>query len=588
MQNDSHYLAKLRHSCAHLLAAAVAKLWPDAQRAIGPSIENGFYYDFEFKQPISDKDLPKIEQVMQELVKTWDSFERLEAKTLTEAKKWVEGNPYKEELIDEFHKQGKKLTFYKSGDFIDLCRGGHVDNPAEELKHFKLLSLAGAYWRGDEKNKMLTRIYGTAFTTEKELKDYLWQIEEAKKRDHRLLAKQLDLYMIDDEVGQGLPIWLPKGAFVRHKIMEFAFNTYLSNGYQPVVGPHISSEALWSHSGHLGFYKENMYNSFGIENEQYRLKPMNCPIHVKIFKRKPHSYKDLPLRYTEMGTVYRYEKSGVLHGLTRVRGFTQDDAHIICSAEQLHDELVKALKLTFYILNTFGFNEFEMNVSVRDPKNKDKYAGSDEGWEMAERALIKALKAVNYANYVYDVGGAVFYGPKIDLKVKDSIGRQWQLSTIQIDFNLPSRFKMSYLDRDQKEKTPFMIHRALLGSLERFMGVYIEHTAGVFPLWLAPVQVMVLPVSNKQHAMGKQIFKKLTTAGIRTELDESSKTLSAKIRHSTLQKIPYLCIIGEREVKHSQGDELYVSLRTRDGSDLGEKSIYEFLKQIKEEIDNKR
>lgn len=588
-KQNKEQLEHLRHSAAHLLAAAVMELWPKAKRTIGPAIETGFYYDFDFgDEKISETDLPKIETKMHELVESWKLFSKEELSSEA-AKAEYKGNEYKLELISDLIKEGEKtLSFYRSGNYRDLCKGGHIKDPSQELRHFKLLSIAGAYWRGDEKNKMLTRIYGTAFFSEQELKDYLWQIEEAKKRDHRLLAKQLDLYMLDDEVGQGLPIWLPKGAFIRHKVMEFAFNTYLNSGYQPVVGPHISSEALWSHSGHLGFYKENMYNSFGIENEQYRLKPMNCPIHVKIFKRKPHSYRELPIRYTEMGTVYRYEKSGVLHGLTRVRGFTQDDAHIICTEDQLHNELVKALKLTLFILNTFGFKEFEMNVSVRDPDNKQKYAGSDEGWSMAEKTLIKALQAIDYNDYVYDVGGAVFYGPKIDLKVKDSIGRQWQLSTIQIDFNLPGRFKMTYLDKDGQEKIPFMIHRALLGSLERFMGVYIEHTGGAFPVWLSPVQVGIIPISDKYHDGAKKFEAQLAQAGVRVELDAESKPLGAKIRSFTLQKVPYLCIIGEKEITKSVGHDLFASVRTRDGKDLGMMSLSDFKKVILDEIDKKR
>jgi len=585
MEND--ILNKLRHTASHLLAAAVLELYDGSKNTIGPVIENGFYYDFDLKVPISEKDLEKIEKKMRQILKQWDKMEGRQI-TESEAKALYKNNPYKLELIDELVKAKKKIMVYQAGNFVDLCHGNHLAKPNKQLKYFKLLSVAGAYWRGDEKNKMLTRIYGTAFLTEKELKDYLWMAEEAKKRDHRLLAKQLDLYMLDDEVGQGLPVWLPKGAFIRHKVMEFAFNTYLERGYLPVVGPHISTESLWSHSGHLDFYKENMYNSFGIENERYRLKPMNCPVHVKIFNRKPHSYRELPIRYTEMGTVYRYEKSGVLHGLTRVRGFTQDDAHIICTPEQLHEELVNALKLTFYILNTFGFKEFELNVSVRDPKEKSKYAGTDKGWMMAEKALIKALKAVNYSDYIYDVGGAVFYGPKIDLKVKDSIGRKWQLSTIQIDFNLPSRFKMSYVDKNQKEQTPIMIHRALLGSLERFMGVYIEHTAGAFPLWLCPTQIAIIPVSEKFIDLACEIEKELKQAGFRTLIAKENKPLGARIREQSLQKIPYLCIIGAKEKKLNVKGERFVSVRTRENRDLGQQPLSKFIKALKAQIEKKK
>lgn len=578
-------LFALRHSAEHVLTQALISLYGKGKviMAMGPATEDGFYFDFEPADDlkISEADFPKIEKAMAKIIEANLPIKKAEI-TLKEARSLFAGNPYKQEWLDEIEGRGEKPTVYWSGDqFVDLCAGPHVPSTGA-VKAFKLLSVAGAYWHGDEKNKMLTRIYGTAFASKKKLDEYLYQLEEAKKRDHRLLGQKLELFMIDEEVGQGLILWLPKGAFVRHKAQEFAFNTYLERGYQPVVTPHIGSEALWRHSGHLDFYKENMYNSFGIEEEQYLLKPMNCPMHVRMYKFRPRSHKELPIRWTEMGTVYRYERSGVLHGLTRVRGFTQDDAHIICTPEQLHEELVEALKLTLYILETFGFKDFEMNLAVRDPENKAKYAGNDEGWEMAEQALRRALKVIGYENFVLDVGGAVFYGPKIDLKVADSIGRKWQLSTIQFDFNLPGRFAMKYIGEDGQEHEPFMIHRALLGSLERFMGVYIEHTTGAFPLWLSPVQVAVLPITDKVAAYGQGVAEQLKEAGVRVELDASDLTLSKKIRNWELQKVPYMLIVGEKEVQ-----EKTVTVRKR-----GEKSqenllIAKFLKRAKAEIEEK-
>lgn len=574
-------LEAMRHSVEHVLTQAMLKLYPGLKMAMGPATEDGFYFDFDFKGKISEDDFPKIEEEMRKIIKKDLPFKK-ENLTIEEARKLFKNNKYKQEWLDEIENKGEKATVYWTGDeFVDLCNGPHVASTGK-IGPFKLLSIAGAYWRGDEKNKMLARIYGTTFPTKKELDEHLRKLGEAKKRDHRALGQKLELFMFDNEVGQGLPLWLPKGAFVRHKIMEFAFNTYLERGYQPVVGPHIGSEALWKHSGHLDFYKELMYNSFGIDDEKYRLKPMNCPIHVKMYNLRPRSYKELPLRWTEMGTVYRYEKSGVLHGLTRVRGFTQDDAHIICRPDQLHDELVEALKLTLYILDSFGFEDFEMSLSVRDKKNKDKYAGADEGWEMAEKALVKALSAINYKKYTLDVGGAVFYGPKIDLKVADSIGRKWQLSTIQFDFNLPGRFKMKYIDKDGKEHEPFMIHRALLGSLERFVGIYIEHTTGEFPVWLAPVQTKILPVTERNIKYAKSMAEKLKKENIRVEVDERNETLPAKIRDAQIEKIPYMLIVGDKEEKSKK-----VAVRLRTEKDLGQMSLSKFIVRVKNKIETK-
>ncbi|MBU1292028.1 threonine--tRNA ligase [Patescibacteria group bacterium] len=584
----------LRHSTAHCMAMAVQKLFKGVKFAIGPNIENGFYYDFALPAKASAKagrdrsfspeDLPKIEKKMKELIKKDLQFKKREV-SLIEAKKIFKNQPYKLELIKDLQKEKiKKVTVYTLGDFIDLCKGPHIKTTKEiKFDAFKLTSLAGAYWKGSEDNKMLQRIYGTVFKTKKELDTYLKQQKEAEKRDHRTLGQRLELFMLDDEVGQGLPLWLPKGAFVRHKIMEFALNTYLEKGYELVSTPHIASESLWKHSGHLEFYKEGMYDSFGIEDEQYRLKPMNCPLQVKMYNSRPRSYRELPLRWTEMGTVYRYEKSGTLHGLTRVRGFTQDDAHIICSPDQLHKELTEALKLTLYILETFGFKDFEMNLSIRDPKNKKKFIGGDQGWKQAEGALKKAMASVGYKKYVLDVGGAVFYGPKIDVKVADSLGRQWQLSTIQFDFNLPGRFKMKYTDKDGLNKEPFMIHRAILGSLERFMGVYIEHVGGAFPVWLSPVQAQIIPVGQKFNKYGEKIKKQLQENNIRVELNDNDETLGKKIRNGQIQKIPYLLIVGEKEEKVDS-----IAVRDRTKGDLGLMKINKFIEKIKKEIEEKK
>jgi len=572
---------KIRHSLAHIMAGAVQEFYPKVKFGIGPEIENGFYYDFDFPTPISENEIQKIEKRMKKLIKQNLIFKKKNI-TKSEAKKIFENQTYKLELIKGL--PGKTVSTYQTGNFIDICKGPHIKSTKEiNLDAFKLTRLAGAYWKGDEKNKMLTRIYGLAFETKKELEQYLKTQEEAEKRDHRVLGQKLELFMFDDEVGQGLPLWLPKGALLRKLVMDFAFNTYLKRGYEPVSTPHIASVKLWRHSGHLDFYKESLYNSFGIEGEEYMLKPMNCPFHVQMYKNKRRSYKELPIRWTEMGTVYRYEKSGTLHGLTRVRGFTQDDAHIICTPEQLHKELLSALKLTLYILNAFGFKEFEMNLSVRDPKNKSKFIGKDSEWKKAETELKSVLKKIGYKNFVYDVGGAVFYGPKIDIKVNDSLGRPWQLSTIQFDFNLPSRFNMEYYGADGKKHTPFMIHRALLGSLERFIGVLIEHYGGAFPLWLSPIQIWVIPINSSHKKYAEEITKKLKEQGLRAEIKIESETISKKIRNGEIQKIPYLIVIGDKELKAKK-----VCVRQRGKRNIETISLTKFIKDTRIRIGNKK
>ncbi len=569
-------IEEIRHSLSHLLAAVILKKYPKTKLGIGPVIENGFYYDFLFTKPISDTELAGLEKEIKKLIKAELEFKGEEI-TPAQAEELFASQPFKLELAKEYAGEKKPLTIYRTGDvFTDLCQGGHVENTKEiNPDAFKLTHLAGAYWRGDEKNPMLTRIYGLAFKTQKELEHYLNILEEAKKRDHRLLGQKLGLFMFDDEAGQGLPLWLPRGAQLKYIIQNFALDTYLKNGYDLVSTPHIASTKLWSHSGHLDFYKESMYGSFKIENEEYLIKPMNCPLHIRMYFNQKRSYRDLPVRWTEMGTVYRYERSGTLHGLTRVRGFTQDDAHIFCTPEQLADEVSAALKLTLYMLKTFGFKDFEVNLSTRDPKNKEKFAGSDKNWEMAENTLKSVLKKSGFGDFIYDIGGAVFYGPKIDIKVADALGRKWQLSTIQFDFNLPSRFKMTYIGKDGKEHTPYMIHRALLGSLERFIGVLIEHYAGAFPFWLAPVQIMVLPISDKQNKYAQSVASQLKEKGLRVIIDDSNATIGKKIHEAEPQKFPYMIIVGATEEKNKT-----VNIRQHDRGTLGEMSLEDFLKSL--------
>lgn len=579
----------IRHSISHVVALATFEKFPKVKLGIGPTIENGFYYDFDLKE-ITDKDLAEIEGRTRELLGKGLKFKK-EIVAPGEAKKIFKDQPFKLELIDELKVQKKTITVYKTYEkspkeplFIDLCSGPHVKSTKEiDPQAFKLTTIAGAYWKGDEKNKMLQRIYGLAFSSKKELDEFLARQTEAEKRDHRKLGAELELFMISDEVGQGLPLFLPKGARLRHEIMTFALNTYLKNGYEMVTTPHIGSKKLWDRSGHTGFYKDSMYAPFGIEGEDYLLKPMNCPMHIQLYKNKTHSYRDLPIRWTEMGTVYRYERSGTLHGLTRVRGFTQDDAHIFCAPEQIENEIKKALKLTIYILGAFGFKELEVSLSIRDPKKKKDFIGADKDWAMAEKALKLALEEMGFKDFTYDVGGAAFYGPKIDIKVNDAIGRKWQLSTIQFDFNEPTRFDMTYIDDKGKEQRPLMVHRALLGSLERFMGVYVEHVAGAFPVWIAPVQAVVIPISEKFNGYAEEVAKKFIDNDLRVELYSAAETLGRRIRTAEMQKIPYILIVGEMEMKSNT-----VSVRKRGEGDLGARPTTAFIDAIKKEIEDKK
>ncbi|MCR4404697.1 MAG: threonine--tRNA ligase [Candidatus Acetothermia bacterium] len=565
-----------RHSLSHILAQAVKRLIPEAKLAIGPAIEDGFYYDFDLPASLSHEDLEKISKEMERIIRENHPFERLEVSKEEARRIFAErGEAYKLELLEGI--PDEEVSLYKDGEFLDLCRGPHMLSTGQ-VKHFKLLEVAGAYWRGDERNKMLQRVYGTAFYKREELESYLKQLEEAAKRDHRRLGRELDLFNTYDEGGTGLIYWHPKGARVRLIIEDFWRAEHLKNGYELIYTPHIGRARLWEKSGHLDFYRENMYAPIDIEGQEYYLKPMNCPFHILIYKSQPRSYRDLPLRWAELGTVYRYERSGVLHGLLRVRGFTQDDAHIFCRPDQVEDEILKVLDFSLYMLEAFGFKEYELILSVRDPATPEKYAGSEESWELAEGALARALERRGFP-YTRMEGEAVFYGPKIDIKVKDAIGRSWQLSTIQFDFNLPERFDLTFMGEDSREHRPYMIHRALLGSLERFLGILIEHYAGAFPVWLAPVQAAVLPVIEKNSAYAERVVARLREAGLRAELHGGGKTLSYRIRQAQLQKVPYMLVVGDREEAEGQ-----VAPRLRTGEDLGKKPLEEFISFVRERV----
>jgi len=575
-------LQNLRHTASHLLAAAVLTLYPSAKITLGPPTETGFYYDIDFgENKISNDDLPKIEQKMKELVKNWKKVEGREI-SYKEAKELFKDNPYKLELIEELKSRTEKITVYQSGDFIDLCRGGHIANPSKKLKYFKLLSVAGAYWRGDEKNKMLTRIYGTAFFTKEELDKYIWQIEEAKKRDHRILGKKLDLFLLTKEVGGGLLLWTEKGAIIRRQIENFIILEQTKRGYLHVYTPHIGKKSLWQTSGHWDLYRDKMYSAMKIDNDEYLVKPMNCPFHMMIYKSKIRSYKDLPIRIAEIATVYRYEKAGELSGMLRVRHITQDDAHIFCREDQIVDEFLGVFDYTIYLLKIFGITDYYLRLGLRSPK--EKYLGNDEVWKKAEEKIITAIKKKNLT-FVKSEGDAAFYGPKLDIIIKDAIGREWQCGTIQVDFMLPKRFQLEYIDEDGQPKTPALIHRAPLGSLERFVAILIEHYWGSFPLWLSPIQVVILPISDKYHSLALTIEKLFKNEDIRVETNLKNETLAKKIRESILQKIPYMVIIGEREEKlYQEKKEFIISVRTYNNQDLGLININQFISDLKEKI----
>jgi len=585
----------IRHSLAHIMACTVEELFPGVKFGIGPAIENGFYYDFQFsaEKNLTPEDLPRIERRMKELIKQNIKFEK-RIITESEAKKIFKDQPYKLELVKEQKTENKnrEIIVYQCGNFIDLCRGPqvkstlqlHSGQAKEVINAFKLTKIAGAYWRGSENNPMLTRIYGVAFKTKGELDSYLLKEREAEQRDHRLLGQKLDLFHINENVGPGLILWHPKGALLKKIIMDYALNEYMKNGYQLIDSPHIGKLSLWETSGHTGFYKENMMPPMRLaeigeeEKDSYQIKPMNCPFHIAVYKTRIRSYKDLPLRYTEMGTVYRYEKSGTLHGLVRVRQITQDDAHIFCTTEQLHQELFSTVKLTYKILKAFGFKEFNVYLSTQ-PK---KYVGPPKIWEKAENSLKYSLKKLKI-KYETDSGGGAFYGPKIDIKIKDSLGRPWQCTTIQLDFNIPERFDANYIDQKGKKQRVIMIHRALLGSIERFIGVLLEHYGGALPLWLAPEQIWIIPVNSQHEKYSKEIGKVLQLSGLRLQIKDGNETVSKKIREGEIQKIPYLLVIGDKEVKAKS-----VRVRQRGKGDVGMISLTKLVEGVKMEIERRK
>lgn len=566
------------HSSSHLMAAALEQLYPGIKFGIGPAIETGFYYDVDTENPITEGDLEKIEQKMLELARTAQTFDRREVSKEEAMKTYTaKGDQYKTELIGDL--TDGTITFYTNGVFTDLCRGPHLASTAP-IKAVKLTSVAGAYWRGNEKNKMLTRIYGVTFPKKSLLDEYLVLLEEAKKRDHRKLGKELELFTFSERVGKGLPLWLPKGAALRERLENFLKNVQKQHGYEQVITPHIGMKDLYVTSGHYAKYGKDSFQPIHTpdENEEFLLKPMNCPHHCEIYKYKPRSYKDLPVRFAEFGTVYRYEMSGELHGLTRVRGFTQDDAHLFCRPDQLKDEFKKVIDIVLYIFKTLKFENFTAQISLRDPENKEKYIGSDENWNKAETAIIEAA-AEKGLETVVELGEAAFYGPKLDFMVRDAIGRKWQLGTIQVDYNLPERFELTYKGADDKEHRPVMIHRAPFGSMERFVAVLLEHTAGKFPLWLTPSQVVVMPISEKFNEYGEKVVSLLKNSDIRALLDDRNEKIGRKIRDNEMQRIPLLLIVGEKE--EADGT---VSVRVQGEGDKGAMSIEEFAKMVNQMV----
>lgn len=574
-------LEVLRHTTTHVMAQAVKRLFPGTALGIGPAIENGFYYDFATTQPLTPEDLASIEEEMRRIIAEDHPIERIAA-GLSEAREILAAKDerLKLELLDDLEEETAVL--YEQGEFVDLCRGPHLKKTGKIKENaFKLLSLAGAYWRGDESRPMLQRIYGTVWESKKDLDSHLENIAQIEARDHRKLIKELDLVSFHEEGGAGLAYWHPKGGRMRVIIEDYWRKLHYEGGYEIVFTPHIGRAHMWETSGHLDFYKDGMYAPMDVDGQDYYIKPMNCPFHIMIYKSRTRSYRDLPLRWAELGTVYRYERSGTLHGLLRVRGFTQDDAHIFCTPEQIEDEIVRVLDFSLNLLSGFGFTEFSVELSVRDPKTPEKYAGEDSMWEQAEGSLIRAIESRELP-YKRMEGEAVFYGPKIDIKIKDALGRAWQLTTIQFDFNLPQRFDMSYIGADGKEHRPYMIHRALLGAIERFYALLVEHYAGAFPVWLAPVQAVVIPISDRYREYAQGVVDELSKAGIRVEADFSSGRMNAKIRNAQLQKIPYMLVVGGREEEMGT-----VSVRLRTEEDLGARPLDELIALIQEKVTKK-
>lgn len=578
--NDDDGKRTFWHSSAHLMAEALEAIYPGIKFGIGPPIENGFYYDVDpGGRQISIDDLPKIEQKMKELAKQANPYIRKEVNKADALKYFEEkGDEYKLELISEL--EDGTITFYEQGNFVDLCRGPHIPNTSK-IKAIKLMAVAGAYWRGDEKRQQLTRIYGITFPKQKELTEYLELLEEAKKRDHRKLGAELELFMFSEKVGAGLPIWLPKGTALRSRLEDFLKAEQIKRGYQPVITPHLGKKDLYVTSGHYEKYGKDSFQPIHTpkEGEEFLLKPMNCPHHCEIFGHKPRSYRELPLRIAEFGTVYRYEQSGELHGLTRVRGFTQDDAHLFCTPDQLKDEFLSVLDLTRYVLRKLGFDNYTAQISLRDPQNKEKYIGSEENWEKAERAIVEATEEAGLET-ITELGEAAFYGPKLDFMVKDALGRSWQLGTIQVDYNLPERFGLEYIGPDNQPHRPVMIHRAPFGSMERFIGVLTEHCAGKFPLWLTPEQYILLPISDKYLDYAKEVQSKLALNDIRGSIDDRTESIGRKIRDAELKKIPYMLIVGEKEAAAGT-----VGIRKQGEGDLGAKPVDEFIEWFKQLIE---
>ena len=591
----------LKHSTAHILAGAVLEMFPEAKFGIGPATEEGFYYDFDLPRTLIPEDLEILEEKMRALIKADHPFEKRDISIEEALESFTKLNQtYKIELINDLKDSGEtSVSVYKSGHFTDLCRGPHIESTGQiNAQAFKLTKISGAYWKADEKNPQMQRIYGVVFEDKKELKNYLHQIEEAKKRDHRKLGKELDLFHIDEKVGLGLPLWHPKGAILWRVIEDFWYQEHLKNDYELVRTPHIGGKNLWETSGHWGFYNASMYPPIEIgqtleerqnkieakESEEYLLKPMNCPFHVQIFKSAPRSYRELPFRWAECGTVYRYEKKGELSGLTRVRGFTQDDAHIFCQKEQVEDELKKVIDFILFIYQSFGFKKEDVKVflSLRNPEDTSKYAGDDEGWEFTEKVL-RQVATEKKLDFVEEAGEAAFYGPKLDFKVKDSLGRLWQCSTLQFDFNLPPRFEMSFKNNQGQEERPYVLHRALFGSFERFIGLLIEHYAGAFPTWLSPVQISIVPVSEKFNAYAQEIKETLRQQGLRVSLNLKDESLGKRIREEEKEKIPHILIVGEKEV-----EDKTVTIRSRGIEKQQTLSMEEFIREISNEIAEKK
>ncbi len=575
MSEQENKLERIRHSASHVMAEAVISLFPEAKVAIGPAIDDGFYYDFDLGRALVPEDLEAIEAKMKVILKEDRPFVAKDV-SLEEARKLFADQPYKLELIEDLAAKSDgapNLSIYTQGGFTDLCRGPHVASTAEiPAEGIKLMSIAGAYWRGDSNKAMLQRIYGTAWENKADLDTYLYRIEEAKKRDHRAIGKQLELFTTNEQVGGGLVLWQPNGGMVRHIVERFSKDAHLLNGYKFVYTPHIGRANLWETSGHLDFYRDSMYSPMQIDEEEYFIKPMNCPFHMHIYKTRPRSYRELPLRMAEFGTVYRYETSGSLHGLTRVRGFTQDDAHIFCRPEQIDDEISRALEFSLYIIRSFGLKDFTAYIST---KPAGKSIGAQEDWDRATKALEKAVEKANLP-YKHDIGGGAFYGPKIDLKLNDALGREWQLSTIQFDFNLPERFDLTYISEDGSPQRPLMVHRALFGSVERFMGMLTEHYAGAFPFWFAPVQAVVVPITDDVLPYSREVEEALADEGIRVEVDDRNDRMQSKIRDAQLRKIPVVAVIGRKEAESGM-----VSVRDRDAGDKGQMPLADFIQMAK-------